>query len=458
MGYSLLVVEDDSTPTEASVQAALGLDSVFSLRRLSWDAACPEALARKGPHAVVAVAVPHNPQVTKVFEWLRDHPIRTPTLAVLPADTSEPLLRSAGQVADDFLLAPLRGGELRQRLGHMLEPSAEVKAVRERLLDEMGLTPLVGKDPVFLRAIEKVPRFAHSDMPVLITGETGTGKELCARAIHFLSKRSSFPFIAVDCGALPNDLIENELFGHARGAYTDAHRDQRGLITMAEGGTLFLDEIDALPPPAQGKLLRFLQERSFRPLGSDRFQQADVNVFAATNRDLEAAVGTKHFRADLFYRLNVLRLHLPPLRERLRDVELLASHFLIESGAAADFTAHSFSARALRTLALYHWPGNVRELANVVHRAVVACEGPQILPCHLALTGVAAGTETPPADFRAGRAAAVAAFERRYVDDLLHKHLGNVTHAAREARKDRRAFGRLIKKYGIESNHSKQGG
>jgi len=302
-----------------------------------------------------------------------------------------------------------------------------------------------------MQAVRQLPRFARAEAPVCITGETGTGKELCARAMHHLSHRQRAPFIAVDCGALPEQLFENEMFGHSRGAFTDAHRDHKGLIAIAEGGTLFLDEVDALSLPSQAKLLRFLQERTFRPLGSDRFETADVRVIAATNRDLEAVVRDRQFRSDLFFRLNVLRLRLPPLRERRSDLELLAHAALKHYWAGAAEEVPVIAPAALRALRVHDWPGNVRELYNVVQRAVVACDGSLILPEHLGPPfdnfQVRHG---PSSDFRSSRAAAVAEFERRYVEDLLMKCNGNVTHAAREAQQDRRAFGRFIKKYNID--------
>jgi DNA-binding NtrC family response regulator len=384
-----------------------------------------------------------------MLEWLHDHPIATPTLAVLPEEAGPPLLRIVSESVDDFIVSPIRGAELRSRLDRVLGARhAEVAAVRQRLLEEIGLAQFVGSDSQFVKAIEQLPRFARSDVPVLITGETGTGKELCARAIHHLGRRQAGPFIAVDCGALPEHLFENELFGHNRGAFTDAHRDQRGLVAMADGGTLFLDEIDALSLTAQGKLLRFLQEHTFRPLGADRFQRADVNVIAATNRDLEACIRDRQFRADLYFRLNVLRLHLPPLRARRGDIALLANHFVETRRAATAAGPRALSAAAIRALSLYDWPGNVRELANVVQRAIVVCDGDRILPSHVSLPQ-GASSQATPGYFRAARAAAVEAFERQYVEDLLRKHGGNVTQAARAAHKERRSFGRLLKKYRI---------
>ncbi len=450
MGYRLLVVESENGAAEPSVCAALADDSAYKCQPVSWERLVRQSSNYGNAHAVVAVA-PQTPETISLFEWLRENPMRAPTLAVLPNQIGEPLLRIAAAAADDFIVSPVRADELRHRLGRLIGSARHnIEGVRERLLDEMGLAQLVGTDPAFVGAIENVPRFARSNMPVLITGETGTGKELCARAIHFLSKRRDSPFIAVDCSALPDHLVENELFGHTRGAYTDAHRDQRGLVAMAEGGTVFLDEVDSLSLTAQAKLLRFLQERTFRPLGSDRFVHADVNVIAATNRDIDACVRDRLFRSDLYFRLNVLRLHLPPLRDRRGDIALLAHRFLETHCVAAANIRHVLTSAALYKMRQYDWPGNVRELLNVLQRAAVLAEGTQISANCIELPGAAPAVMLSPTSFRVARSEAIAAFERAYVTQLLHQHHGNVTRAARDARKDRRAFGRLVKKYAID--------
>jgi DNA-binding NtrC family response regulator len=285
---------------------------------------------------------------------------------------------------------------------------------------------------------------------VLITGETGTGKEQCARAIHHVSRRRDHPFLPVDCAALPDHLFENEIFGHSRGAFTDAHRDQKGLIGLAEGGTLFLDEIDSLSLPAQAKLLRFLQERTYRPLGGDRFLHADVNVVAATNGDLEQLVHRQAFRSDLFFRLNVLRLHLVPLRERRRDIPLLARHFLSVLCSESGSGTKTLAASTLERLSGMDWPGNVRELANVILRAFVFAKGAQILPAHIQAPATAESASRSPECFRAARVRAIESFEMEYVRETLRRHKGNITQAARQAGKDRRAFGRLVKRYHID--------
>jgi DNA-binding NtrC family response regulator len=294
----------------------------------------------------------------------------------------------------------------------------------------------------------KLPRIAQAEGNVLLTGETGTGKELCARAIHHLSARRPAPFIAVDSGALPEGLLESELFGHTAGAFTDARAEHRGLAALAEGGVLFLDEVDALSPRLQSKLLRFLEERTYKPLGSERFRRADVRMIAATNRNLEALVRTGAFRSDLYFRMNVLHLRLPPLRERPADIPVLAEHFL-QIQPPGRGQPRSLAPSALRKLTLHHWPGNVRELLNVVQRAVVFADGPVIRAQDIDLTLPVDVGEAPGAGFRQARADALARFERAFVENLLRKHNGNITRAAREARKDRRAFGRLVKRLGV---------
>jgi DNA-binding NtrC family response regulator len=396
---------------------------------------------------ILLAALSESAPALQLFEWVQAHPVTKPIVAIIPDEGAESLLAAASDVASDFILWPAGRSELRLRLLRILG-NPDLAGVHSRLSRELGLANLLGKDPAFLRMVETIPLAARSDNHVLITGETGTGKELCARAIHHMSRRKGLPFIAVDCGAFPDHLFENELFGHARGAFTDAQGDQKGLVTLAEGGTLFLDEVDALSPSAQAKLLRFLQERTYKPLGAERFLRADVRILAATNRDLETFVRQKGFREDLFFRLNVLRLQVPPLRERRGDIELLARSFLDAACREAGLPAKHFGPCALRKLAHYDWPGNVRELVNIVQRTVLFSPGAQILASHIPLPEPPA--EGPPETFRRAKARVVENFERVFVDSLLRKHQGNVTRAAHEAQKDRRAFGRLVKKHGLE--------
>lgn len=443
-----------------------------SWSRVEWQLIDLERLSASEVPLICAVAVPFTTEAIKFFRWLTNNSLRSSVLAILPRTIDDKTLNLVSESATDFLLWPFHNGELRQRLERILGERAcerEFESAHRRLMEELGMEQFVGEDPVFREAIGAIPLMAKSDLPVLIAGPTGTGKELCARGIHHLSKRRGNPFIALDCGAIPDHLFENELFGHSRGAFTDAHADQKGLIGLANGGTLFLDEVDSLSLGAQSKLLRFLQERTYRPLGSDRFLKADVNVIAATNRDIEQSVRDRQFRSDLYFRLNVLRIDLPPLSKRPTDIPLLARHFLCTH--CHHLGAKLFTTAALQKLEAYDWPGNVRELLNVVQRAAVLSDGAHILPSAITFSArssmaetfpeltdpapelddpLLVGADRAPEDFRERRSRAIEAFEKRYVEELLHKHRGNVTRAAHEAGKDRRAFGRLKKKYSIE--------
>jgi two-component system response regulator GlrR len=322
--------------------------------------------------------------------------------------------------------------------------------VLPHLTRALGVRSLVGVSRSFLSEAAKIPTVAACDAGVLILGETGTGKELFARAIHYLSRRRAKPFVPVNCGALPVDLVENELFGHERAAFTGASTPEPGLIAEAEGGTLFLDEVDSLPLAAQAKLLRFLESKEYRRLGSSQLRHADLRVLAATNAVLEQAVADGRFRRDLYYRLNVVQLALPPLRERQDDVPLLAQHFLERYAREFERGVHGFSPEALRRLLAYAWPGNVRELENAVQRAVILTEAEDGLVAAHDID-LRDGPPAPGAEpFQVAKRRAVAEFERRYVTAVLAACFGNVSRAARAAQKDRRSFWTLVKKYGID--------
>jgi DNA-binding NtrC family response regulator len=446
-GCRVLLI-DQGSPQRDNLLGLLASIEGFACRAVSWESAMAARAQTQVAELLVAVSAPVVSGARRMIEWLRDHPAPIPKLAVLPSDADESLLALAGVAADDFILAPVRHSELRYRVLRLMGRRQHAsEAVAGRLSGLVGMEQLVGQDPAFLAAIGTIPRIAECGLPVLITGETGTGKELCARAIHHVSARRGYPFVAVDCGALPENLFENEFFGHARGAYTDAHADQRGLVATAEGGTLFLDEIDSLAPGSQAKLLRFLQDGMYRPLGSDRPVKADVQVIAASNRSLEECVQDRQFRNDLYYRISVVQLHLPPLRDRSGDIHLLTDEFLRVPPPGGLYK--TLTPAAHLKLSLYAWPGNVRELFNVMQRAILFSEGPDILPGDIGLPTTTVELCAVPPTFRLARAGILEDFERSYVLGLLAKHGGNVTHAAREAGKERRAFGRLVKKYTI---------
>ena len=298
-----------------------------------------------------------------------------------------------------------------------------------------------------MNQVEKIPQIARCDANVLITGETGTGKELYARAIHYCSSRAGRPFMPVNCGAIPGELVENELFGHERGAFTSAVTLQTGLVEEANGGTLFLDEVDCLPTFAQVKLLRFLQEKEYRPLGSTRMRQANVRVIAASNVDLEEAVGNGKVRQDLFYRLNIIALTLPPLRERLEDIPLLANHFLEKYSREMNKETPELQSDALQILLTHVWPGNVRELEHAIERATVLSNRATIRGADLLM---ALPSVTPTQSLQEAKATQIARFEKSYIQGLLRVCCGNISKAARLAHKNRRAFWQLIQKHQID--------
>ncbi|MGP1677333.1 MAG: sigma 54-interacting transcriptional regulator [Burkholderiales bacterium] len=318
---------------------------------------------------------------------------------------------------------------------------------------------LIGQAPVFLDVLRQIAGIARIDAPVLIDGDTGTGKELVARAIHYSGPRSAMPFIPVNCGALPENLIENEFFGHARGAYTDAREPRPGLIAQAQGGTLFLDEVDALPLRGQVALLRFLQDLRYRPLGATRDELADVRVIAATNVNLDDLVAQRRFRPDLLYRLKIFSLTLPALCERPGDAELLARHFVRIYSKQYKSAEPLIAGADLAWIRSHSWPGNVRELENLVHRAVVLREGKSAVElglvhaeaprAHQPAPPTEAGLPPRELGFRRAKAATIRTFERCFIERALLESHGNVSAAARLSGQERRAFGKLMKKHGF---------
>jgi DNA-binding NtrC family response regulator len=335
----------------------------------------------------------------------------------------------------------------------------------ERLIrrqrEAQALSKFVGQSEVFTRAMATVSAAARSEAAVLVAGETGTGKELVARAIHYLSNRAGDPFVAVNCGSLTDTLLEDELFGHERGAFTDARHRRTGLIAQAERGTLFLDEIDTLTSRGQVALLRVLQDKVYRPLGAEREYRADVRFVAATNAPLAAAVEAGTFRADLYYRISVFTIAMPALRERQEDILPLAAHFLKKHGQGGPVPVLSEAAAA--ALLSFTWPGNVRELENAMIRAGRLCESGVIDVGHLHLPGAAAdsrpaGARHPSRKLRMLKSEVIRSFEYDYLSRLMREADGNITHAAKIAGKDRRDFGKLLKKYGLTGGSSRTSG
>jgi DNA-binding NtrC family response regulator len=362
--------------------------------------------------------------------------------------------------AFDYLLKPLPSNDVLrlavERAAERRRLIEENRRFREPLAPRAGFDDVVGKSPAMLAVFDLVQKAARSEANILIQGESGTGKELIARAIHAQSARAAEVFVPVDCAALPNALLESELFGHERGAFTGADRTKPGMIEVADRGTLFLDEIGELPQALQAKLLRTLQERQIRRVGGTKFVNVDIRLVSATNRDTVELVRKREFRDDLFYRVNVITMTLPPLRERAGDVALLAHHFLRRYGRNREPLLSGIDQGALACLEAYAWPGNVRELQNVIERACALTDGPMIgvrdLPDHVRGRGRPApavpGQDLPLAQ---AREAWLQTFAQGYLADLLRRHRGNISQAAKTAGIDRKTLHRLLAKHGVKA-------
>ncbi|MEW5982923.1 MAG: sigma-54 dependent transcriptional regulator [Acidobacteriota bacterium] len=356
--------------------------------------------------------------------------------------------------AADYLTKPIDLDELEVLVTRTLERRAlvsENRNLREQLASRHRLAGLETSNARMAEAINTAGRAAASRATILVRGESGTGKEVLARAIHYASPRAAGPLVAVNVGALPETLVESELFGHDRGAFTGANRERRGRFELAEGGTLFLDEIGDLPKSAQVKLLRVLQEQTFERLGGSRTIKADVRMIAATNRDLQEMVRSGEFREDLFYRLNVVCVELPPLRERREDIPVLIDVFVRRFARETSVAVEGLSREAMDLLLKYDYPGNVRELENLIHRAIVLARGSVLgtsdFPIHLgALTG-----ERRPATTFVER---VAEFERALIVEALGRSGGVQTQAARLLGMSERHLRYKLKKHGIADRDS----
>ncbi|AXS13043.1 two-component system response regulator GlrR [Klebsiella pneumoniae] len=342
-----------------------------------------------------------------------------------------------------FLTKPVDKDALYKAIDEALEQ-------RSPATDEAWRQAIVTRSQLMLRLLEQAGMVAQSDVSVLINGQSGTGKEIVAQAIHNASPRHDKPFVAINCGALPEQLLESELFGHARGAFTGAVSNREGLFQAAEGGTLFLDEIGDMPVALQVKLLRVLQERKVRPLGSNRDIEINVRIISATHRDLPKAMARGEFREDLFYRLNVVNLKIPPLSERTEDIPLLANHLLRQSADRHKPFVRAFSSDAMKRLMAAKWPGNVRQLVNVIEQCVALTSSPVIGDA--LVEQALEGENTALPTFVEARNQ----FELNYLRKLLQITKGNVTHAARMAGRNRTEFYKLLSRHELDANDFKE--
>jgi two-component system NtrC family response regulator len=355
-------------------------------------------------------------------------------------------LRAVGEGAYDFLTKPVELEELKvilKRAFHISSLEKEHRRLQQHLREET-FEGMMGTSPQMQQVFNSIRKVATTDAPVLILGESGTGKEMAALAIHRRSARKEGPFVAINCGAIPETLLESELFGHEKGSFTGAHAQRKGRIESAAGGTLFLDEIGELPAALQVKLLRFLQEQRIQRIGGRQEIQVDIRVIAATNVELKRAIIEARFREDLYYRLAVVVVDLPPLRERENDIQLLAQYCLRRCSITEGKEGLSFGQEALRALGRHHWPGNVRELENRVKRAVIMTDGKRLTPADLELDG------TSGASTGVSLKEARESLERELVQKALRKHAGKIAPAATDLGISRPTLYELMEKLGID--------
>jgi len=445
----LILAAEEEHPVCSAITDTLKTDPSFSVG-IARENLPGFVTGESLPHVLVLIVPPAMEETEQFMAPLRSLDIRTSVLIVSASD--QRIDTAAITVSHDLLFTPLNRAELLFRVKRLIE-TGHRKTSMERVTEACGLAQLIGEDPKFINLKRRIPTVARFDSTVLLTGETGTGKEKFARALHYSSPRAAKPFLPVNCGAIPIDLFESELYGHRRGAFTGAVNGQPGLISEAEGGTLLLDEVETLSMASQVKLLRFLQDQVYYPVGSAKPKQANVWIIASTNIELPLKIHDGTFREDLYYRLAVISLALPPLRQRPGDIPLLASHFWKIYSARAGRKCQPLSAEILTGLCRHDWPGNVRELQNVIQQLAV-CESESLQPHDLMIPGVEHLIESKPDSFAQRKAVVIADFEKRYLTELLRINHGNVTHAAEQAGKDRRALGRLIKKHQIAKHQT----
>jgi|RhiMetdeSRZDD1v2_1073273.scaffolds.fasta_scaffold67538_2 two-component system response regulator GlrR len=469
MTTAQILVVDDEQNLRILIEALLESAGYRVLLASGGEEALAHAAAGEPDLAIVDLRMPGMDGLTLLEHLLRLHPV-LPVLMLTAHGTVAQAVEAMQRGAYDFLTKPFDGTDLLTRIAKALEVQRlkrEVARLQTLVQDRAHFEHIVTCNAKMQQVLHRVKQIASTDTTVCLYGESGTGKELIAKALHLASHRAEAPFVAINCGAIPEGLLENELFGHEKGAFTGAERAKRGLLLQAHSGTLFLDEVGELPALLQVKLLRVLQEREFYAVGAEQPTKVDLRLIAATNRDLGQAVAAGTFRTDLYYRLHVIPIVLPPLRERRDDIPLLAQYFLERYSQALDKEIQGFTPAALQRLLAYAWPGNVRELANVVERAVVLTTRPLMTPDLLLLEETLDHPEMmlapvpPVADSQVKEDAsprlvletleqARAACERAYLVQVLTATHGIVARAAVLAGMHRGPFYKLLQKYAIE--------
>lgn len=451
--HRILVIDDepDMLVTCSRILHHLG----YECATVSDGAAARQAMAAIQPDVILTDLVMPGQDGYAILKEAQEVVPGALVIIITGYATVESAVKAIKEGAFDYLPKPFSAEQLDitvKRALQQLDLKEENQILRSQLEERFNFDNIIGANGGLQKVVDTIRKVATSDASILILGESGTGKELVARSIHANSQRRHGPFVAVDCASLPENLLESELFGHEKGAFTGAHSSKEGLMELADGGTLFLDEIGEMSLPLQAKLLRALEQQSFRRVGGTKEISVNVRLLSATNRNLEDAIARHEFREDLYYRINVIALRLPPLRERVQDIPLLARYFLDKFATRMGKAVKTISPRTMEFLQRYPWPGNVRELRNVMERAIALCESRVIMPGDLpdklvkkqsSLASVP-DTNLP---FHRAKEQWIEAFEVKYLQELLQRHQGNITAAAQEADVDRKTIHRLLKKH-----------
>ena len=447
-GY-ILIVDDEPSICEA-LEGILA-DEGYQARSVADGPSALRAVEAEAPELVLLdVWLPGMDGLEVLRRLKHSHPA-LPVVMISGHGTIETAVKATRLGAFDFIEKPLDMDKILLVVRNALEMR---RLEEENRLLRAGQRPprIVGNSPAINQLKQAIEKVASTEATVLITGENGTGKELVARTIHELSPRASRPFVAVNCAAIPEGLIESELFGHEKGAFTGATTRKKGKFDLAHTGTIFLDEIGDMSLPAQAKVLRILEQRRFERVGGEKTIEVDVRVLAATNKDLTAEIAAGRFRQDLFYRLNVIPIRVPALRERPQDIPLLVEHFARELAAKAHTPPKRFTPQAIRLMQAYHWPGNVRQLRNLVEQLLILVPDEEITPAHLPpeIAGVATGAGVLPPellvpDFKRARAN----FERLYLSQMLRVHGGNISQTAEAIGLERSHLHKKLKALGL---------
>ena len=434
-----ILVVDDERPARVGMRKVLERAG-FDIAEAADGRAALEAVRTEAPDIVLLDVNIPRPDGLEVLRSIAGQPDAPPVIMITAYGSERLAAEAIKQGAYDYIPKPYEVDELRaaaRRAAETIRLKREASRLKAELERIGAYGELIGVSPPMGRVFEQIDKVSQTNVTVLIRGESGTGKEVVAREIHRRSLRSNAPFVVMNCAAMPETLVESELFGHERGAFTGADARRIGKFQAADGGTLLLDEIGDMSPGTQAKVLRVLQDSAFEPLGSTRLVSVDVRLISATNRNLEREIKKETFRRDLYHRLKVVEIQVPPLRERGEDVALLAEHFLTLFGPRYPDGPRRTSPEAMRLLMRYHWPGNVRELRHVIESALVLASGPEILPEHLSLEP--SGARRPAGDavpvdyslpYKAAKQGLLEQFDRRIIRRVLDASGGNVSRAA----------------------------